>query len=335
MELRQLAYLEAVIETGTFGAAAEREHVAQPALWTQVRALEREWGIPLFERSGRRVRPTAALLALRDQLRAVLSDTARLREQIEATRTGRAGPVRIPSTTYPQVARFVAEAIAEYARRYPGAPLPTRVPVGTASVYEALERGEIDLTAGVPPKGHRFRSAPLEPVEVVATGPGIHGPTIEVRELADRALAVLTRDYQSRRALDAAFQALRVAPTIVYEDSFPEALTVLARRGVAVAILVSDALPADFTEPVAAVRHDGRSLGGQLMLLWRDDETLSTSARRFRDVLLETPRTLTAAGAKQRERGASRSRHRTGPSAQRTRAPRRGSRGGGSTRGIA
>lgn len=310
MELRQLAYLEAVIETGTFGAAAEREHVAQPALWTQVRALEREWGIPLFERSGRRVRPTAALLALRDQLRAVLADTTRLREQIEATRSGRAGPVRIPSTTYPQVARFVAEAIAEYARRYPGAPLPTRVPVGTASVYEALERGEIDLTAGVPPQGHRFRSAPLDPVEIVAAGPGIDGPTIEVRELAGRALALLTRDYQSRRALDAAFQAERLTPTIVYEDTFPEALAVLARRGVAVAVLVSDALPVDFDVPMAAVRHRGRSLGGQLMLLWRDDETLSTSARRFRDVLLGTPRAISSPAARPRGRAASRARRR-------------------------
>jgi len=312
MELRQLAYLEAVIESGTFAAAAEREHVAQPALWSQVRALEREWGITLFERSGRRVRPTPVLLALRDPLRAVLASSARLREQVEATRTGRAGPVRIPSASYPQIARLVAEAIATYAERYPDAPLPTRVPMGTASVYEALARGDIDLTAGVPPKGYEFASAPLRDVEVIAVGPGIRRDPVDVRELADRPLALLTPEFQSRRVLDRAFAAERLMPHVVYEDSYAEALIVLARRGVATAVMVSDALPSDFDLPVAPVRHRGRSLGGVLSLLWRDEATLSTSARRFRDVLLSVATRRVAprarAGARQRRPPARRAR---------------------------
>jgi len=293
MELRQLIYLDAVIETGTFAAAAEREHIAQPALWSQVRALEREWGVPLFERDGRRVRPTPALLALRGLLRGVLTGAGRLEDLVDAMRSGNAGPVRIPSTTYPQVARLVAEAIAEYANRYPGAPLPTRVPLGTASVYDALARGDIDLTAGVPPAGHPFRSTPMRAVRVVALGPGIAGPTVDVRDLARHPLALLTRDYQSRRQLDLAFQAERLEPRILYEDTYAEALVVLARRGVATAALVDDALPEHVDMRVATVLHRGREIGGELQLLWRDDETLSTAARRFRDVMLEVEKLRT------------------------------------------
>ena len=305
MELRQLAYLEGVLATGTFAAAAEREHVAQPALWLQVRALEREWGIPLFERSGRRVRPTPALLALRGSLLVLLADAARLAEQVDATRTGRAGPIRIPATTYPQVATFIAEAIAEYATRYPDAPLPTRVPIGTASVYDALARGEIDITAGVPPAGYGFASAPLYEVRVVALGPGISGGIIDIRQLADRPLAVLSADYQSRRELDAAFRAEHRVPLIAYEDVHPEALIVLARRGVAVAVVVSDALPRELEMPVAELHHRGKPLGGRLSLLWRDETTLSTSARRFRDVILETAATSARVPVKRRARAAS------------------------------
>lgn len=308
MELRQVAYLEAVLATGTFAAAAKREHVAQPALWLQVRALEREWGVPLFERSGRRVRPTPALLALRDALRALLADAARLGELVDATRTGQAGPIRIPAATYPQVATFIAEAIAEYATRFPGAPLPTRVPMGTASVYDALARGEIDLTAGVPPAGYAFASAPLREVRIVALGPGIRGGTIDVRELADRPLAVLSPDYQSRRELDAALRAERLVPRIAYEDVHPEALVVLARRGVAVAVVVSDALPRELELPVAELRHRGKPLGGTLLLLWRDESTLSTSARRFRDVLLEAAASGARTPVPRRVRAASRPR---------------------------
>jgi DNA-binding transcriptional LysR family regulator len=287
VELRQLAYLDAVIETGTFAAAAEREHIAQPALWSQVRALEREWGVPLFERTGRRVRPTAALLAMRDAMRGVLADARRLGDLVEATRTGRAGPVRVPSSTYPQVARYIAEAIAEYAVRYPDAPLPMRVPLGTAVQYEALARGDIDLMAGVPPTGYDFESAPLREVSVVATGKGITGGSIEIRELAARPLALFTPDYGSRRLLDAAFRREHLNPRIVYEDGYAEALVVLAERGVATAVLVNDALPVEFRLPTARVRDRGRPVGGQLRLLWRDEATLSTAARRFRDVMLE------------------------------------------------
>ena len=306
MELRQLAYLDAVVETGTFAAAAEREHIAQPALWSQVRALEREWGVPLFERDGRRVRPTQALLSLRGLIRSALSDAARLQDLVDATRSGNAGPVRIPSSTYPQVARFIAEAIAEYATRYPGAPLPTRVPIGTASVYDALARGDIDLAAGVPPAGHQFRSTPLRTVRVVAIGPGITDESIDVRELARHPLALLTRDYQSRRQLDAAFAAERCEPRIVYEDIYAETLIVLAARGVATAALVNDALPERVDLPIATVMHRGREMGGELRLLWRDDVTLSTAARRFRDVLVELGPVSWPVG--RRERAASRPR---------------------------
>ncbi len=297
MELRQLRYLSTMLARGTFAAAAEHERVAQPALWNQIRALEREWGVCLFERVGRRVRPTAALLSLRGPLSTLLADARCLQEQAEAIRTGLAGPIRIPATPYPQVASFIAEAIAEYAQRYPGAPLPTRVPIDPSTTYEALARGEIDLTAGVPPRGSTFASAPLRQVRIVALGSGITR-AIELDALADRPLALFTADAQARRQLDDAFRARRLVPRVAYEDVHAEALLVLARRGVAVAVLPSDALPGSVDLPVGELLHRGRPLGGQLALLWRDDQTLSTSARRFRDILLER-----AAGTPQQKAG--------------------------------
>ena len=60
MKLRQITYLLAVVEEGSFTRAAERLSVAQPSLSQQVRALERELGGPLLERMPNGVQLTAA-----------------------------------------------------------------------------------------------------------------------------------------------------------------------------------------------------------------------------------------------------------------------------------
>src|SRR5690242_19312935 len=77
MELRQLEYFVEVARKGTYLAASASLSVAQPALWRQVKELERELGVPLFERVGRRVRLTRNGEALADQAATVLAASGR------------------------------------------------------------------------------------------------------------------------------------------------------------------------------------------------------------------------------------------------------------------
>jgi hypothetical protein len=58
----------------------------------------------------------------------------------------------------------------------------------------------------------------------------------------------------------------------------------------ATAIAPIDALPSEVPLPMAPLHHRGRPLGGTLTLVWRNEDTLSTSARRFRDALLASAR---------------------------------------------
>src|SRR5438105_4835552 len=95
MELRQLRYFAEVARAGTYAAASQRPHVAQPGVWKQVRSLERELGVVLFERVGRRVRLTSGGTLLLAQAEAALAGVSRVDGLAADLRAGVTGTVTV------------------------------------------------------------------------------------------------------------------------------------------------------------------------------------------------------------------------------------------------
>src|SRR3954462_427577 len=84
MDTRQLAAFCAVVERKSFSQAAERLGVTQPAVSLQVRSLEKRLGRQLLDRSGRRVEPTEAGIALYRGAQRMLQLEGQLVEELEA-----------------------------------------------------------------------------------------------------------------------------------------------------------------------------------------------------------------------------------------------------------
>ncbi|SDT68111.1 DNA-binding transcriptional regulator, LysR family [Jiangella sp. DSM 45060] len=130
VELRQLAYFVAIADEGGFARAAEALHIGQPAVSQQLRRLERELGVVLFERTTRRVRLTAEGARLLPEARAVLAAAERTR-RLAAELAG-AGSLRLG--TSPAPGRRLPGLLAAIAARAPD----LRVQLSTVKLADRL-----------------------------------------------------------------------------------------------------------------------------------------------------------------------------------------------------
>src|SRR2546421_3563529 len=98
VQLHQLRYFVAVAETRHFTRAAAREHVAQPSLSQQIRALERELGADLFLRARGNITLTDAGEALLPLARRILADADTARHEVQELGQLRSGRIRLGAT---------------------------------------------------------------------------------------------------------------------------------------------------------------------------------------------------------------------------------------------
>jgi len=201
MELRHLRAFVAVAEELHFGHAADRLHVAQPAVSQTIAAFERELGVTLFERSPRRVELTDAGRALLSEARGILERCEGLVEAASAIRSGAVGRVTIgvspalPPRVLPDLLTLVRRAVPDVrlvaksiARSGPAAALReskfdlvlARDAVRAAGVASLLVTSE---AVGIAvPIGHRLARLETVPAaalngEPLATFPRLGDPT--------------------------------------------------------------------------------------------------------------------------------------------------------------
>lgn len=143
LDVRRLRLLRELAHRGTIAAVAEALNFTPSAVSQQLSALEREAGLPLLERTGRRVALTPAGRTLVRHAEAVLEQLERAAAELAHARHGLAGPLRIG--TFPSAARTVIPAaLLALARRHPGLE-PMLREIDPAGVADAIRAGDLDV----------------------------------------------------------------------------------------------------------------------------------------------------------------------------------------------
>ena len=243
MDLRQLSYVIAIVDTGTFTGAARAMQVAQPSLSQAVRTLEAELGVELFHRGARSVTLTAAGEALVEPARQALRDASTAREAVAAVAGLQAGHLDI--VCLPTLAVHPAAGlIGGFRRDHPGVTVRVAEPEDTDAVADRVRNAssEIGLTE-LPVAGPGLITHPLEVQEYVALIPSDLKPTltstgrITIRELAEQPLVTSPRGTSTRRLIDDAFLAAGLQARVAVETDHREAIGPLVNAGGGAAVL--------------------------------------------------------------------------------------------------
>ena len=241
MTFRQLEYLVAVIDEGSFGRAAQRLYVSQPTLSQQVRALEAEIGGRLLERLARGVRPTAAGEALLPAARAALAATERARRAARMVLGLEAGELEI-ATVGTVAFGLLPPVLRRWRTRHRARTVRMHEYRDGPVLAEAVADGSADL--GIGPRPQEW-AGPLEPLgweEFVVVLPPDDplrkrdGP-IRLSALAERDWVLFEREHALGQLTEALCAAEGFTPRPAVRTAQIAAAPVLAAAGLGPALV--------------------------------------------------------------------------------------------------
>jgi LysR family carnitine catabolism transcriptional activator len=320
MDLRHLEYVVAIVDHGGVGRAATALHVAQPSVSASVRRLERELGVDLFDRIGRRLVLTDAGSTVVDHARQLLAGRERLEAALAEQRGLLAGTLRIVSL--PTLATEpLTELVVRFAAAHPGVHVEIAEPVDADDLERRVSdgRSELGLT-DLALTSRALRHVPLTAQPIVAVLPPGHGPpepgspchgprgdgppgrrrpdegppghgspahgppgrtgTLTVAELADLPLVTTPPGTSTRTLLDQVLRRRHLTADIVVETAHREAIVPLVLAGVGATVLPAP-LAADAAVRGAVLAELDPPVRRRVGLVHRPGP-LSPAARAFR-----------------------------------------------------
>lgn len=217
--LRIYKYVDKIAQTGSIRQAAEQLYITPSALNRRLIALEQELGVKVFERLGRGVRLSTAGELFIDHIRKHLSETEKLKSQIEDLSGLRRGHVTI-ACTQAALPFFIPNEIQKYQEKFPHVNFSVLNKDGTeaaiallnhtadiALVFDQLRQSDFQTAYAIPQSVHAIMSKS----HYLASK-----SQVSISECLNYPLALPTQKYGLRKTLENIFDKLltRITPTI-------------------------------------------------------------------------------------------------------------------------
>ncbi len=291
MEVRQLQTFCVLAEELNFTRTAERVFTVQSNVTSQIKALEGELGVPLFDRlakrvvlteAGRRFRPYAekALAAMDQGYRAVKFGTEP------------AGPLTIYAPESVLTYRL-PEVLKLFRKRHPRVELIFR-PESDSKLSDELECGKLDLAISMSDSIDTEHLTSMgmrrEDVYLFCTPdhPLANAKKVHAKDLVDQTLLLTESGCGYRKKLDMLLAAANVKPQHVTEFSSVEAIKQCVHAGMGIGFLPEIVIACELKkEQLTVINWHGPKMSIATHIVWHRDKWISPGMQAFLDVLKE------------------------------------------------
>ncbi|MGC1460923.1 MAG: LysR family transcriptional regulator [Terracidiphilus sp.] len=289
MEVRQLQIFRTLADELNFTRTAEKVHTVQSNVTAQIKALEEELGVPLFDRLGRRVTLTDAGRRFQPFAEQALAAMERGEHAIR-TCTEPTGPLRISSPESVLTYRL-PQVLHAFRRRFPNVELSFR-PHLSASLDAELENGKLDIAIGMcdvcSNPAHRAIRLHTEKVFLICdpTHPLVKRKSVKPADLAGQTLLLTEAGCGYRSKLDRILALQNVRPGNITEFSSVEAIKECVSMGMGLGLLPAMVVSRELRQNhFMALNWSGPSLDIATHVLWHKDKWISPAMAAFLELV--------------------------------------------------
>jgi DNA-binding transcriptional LysR family regulator len=296
LTLRQLEILDAVARSGNFSRASAELHLSQPAVSMQIKQLERELGLPLFEHMGKRIHLTQAGHETLRTGRAIGRELANLEQTLADLRGLKGGNLTVSAASTASV--FAARLMALFRTLHPDVRVSLNV-VNRETLLQQLTGNNIDLALmGQPPERLGLVAQPFmdNPLVVIA---GTSHPLAEEQEIPlsrflDESLVGREQGSGTRGALEKFLAEQGLNYVAAMEMNKNEAIKQAVEAGLGIGVVSLHTIQAELVAGQLCVLDvQGFPLTRQWYIVRREGKRLSPSAHAFTQLVLKEAERLT------------------------------------------
>ncbi|WP_088835188.1 LysR family transcriptional regulator [Paenibacillus tyrfis] len=285
MELLQLQYFLAVARLEHVTEAARSLHVTQSSLSKTIQRLEEDLGVPLFDRTGRKLRLNEYGSRFLRRAERALFELEQGKQELSDLSSPEHGTIELAVTN----ASKLPNILREFRKKHPHIQFHVQM-LTTQEMVTLLHRGEVDFCLSSPPvQGDDIECQIVYYDPILVAVPKGHRladrSSVSLTELKDEWFVGVNRGYRTRDLVDSVCQSAGFAPKYVYEGNEPARLSAFVEAGIGIAFIPSTAR--DSREDIRYLQVEDHELVREIALLWRKSRYISRAALEFREVVVQ------------------------------------------------
>lgn len=290
ISMRQIHIFDSVARYQSHTQAAQKLHMTQPAVSMQMKQLEKNLGIELFERHGKKLSLSAAGQDLREYIKEIMQCYENMMDFVDKIKGCDTGHLTITVATTAN--HFTTRILSAFSKKYPDVTISLDV-TNRRRILEQLENYEPDIVImGEPPKGHGLNSERFMPNPLVIIATPDHAlknqKKINIKQLQNEKFVVREKGSGTREAIERHFNEAGLVCETTLEMNSNEAIKHAVSAGFGLGIVSLHTVELELkNNHLITLDVEGFPLQRYWHLVTRKGKAMSPVAEAFREFLLE------------------------------------------------